>query len=171
MIVSTNLINIWLVEIKNFFGINIFTLIIKTCNLIAMIIGVGNDIVAISKIAEVYFKFEDKFLQRIYSNSEIEIAKSILKNNNQKRMINFLAKRFCVKEAFGKAIGLGLGRGINFKDIAVENNDLGKPLIKILPQKEQFLKKHLACQNYSIHLSLSDTEDLAFAVVIIEKIN
>ncbi|GDX36408.1 holo-[acyl-carrier-protein] synthase [Alphaproteobacteria bacterium] len=136
-----------------------------------MIIGVGNDIVAISKIAEVYFKFEEKFLQRIYSKHEVDAAKSLLKNNNQIRMINFLAKRFCAKEAFSKALGLGLGRGINFSDISIENNNLGQPLIKILPQKEQFLKKYLACQNYSIHLSLSDSEDLAFAVVIIEKIN
>lgn len=136
-----------------------------------MIIGVGNDIVAISKIAEVYFKFEEKFLQRIYSKHEVDAAKSLLKNNNQTRMINFLAKRFCAKEAFSKALGLGLGRGINFSDISIENNNLGQPLIKILPQKEQFLKKYLACQNYSIHLSLSDSEDLAFAVVIIEKIN
>ncbi|MFM7621301.1 MAG: holo-ACP synthase [Alphaproteobacteria bacterium] len=134
-----------------------------------MIIGVGNDIVAISKIAKIYYKFGDKFLQKVYSANEIKVAKSYLKNNNEIKLLSFLAKRFCAKEAFGKAIGLGLGRGINFKEISVENNQLGQPLIKILPQKIRFLKKHLACKDYKIHLSLTDTDELAFAVVIIEK--
>jgi holo-[acyl-carrier protein] synthase len=83
----------------------------------------------------------------------------------------FFSKRFAAKEAFAKAIGLGIGRGIDFLDIEVENNELGKPQIKILNNKEEFLKKHFNCKNFVIHLSLTDENPLAGAYVIIEKIS
>ena len=83
----------------------------------------------------------------------------------------FFAKRFAAKEAFSKAIGLGIGRGIDFKDIEVINDDLGKPKINILNNKEIFLKKHFNCENFNIHLSISDDKNAATAIVIIDKIS
>jgi len=136
-----------------------------------MILGIGNDIVAISRIKKIFLKFEDKFLKKIFCENEIMIARNL---QNQKKMDNlyaYLAKRFCAKEACAKALGIGLGRGINFSDIAVKNNHLGKAEIIISNEKINFIKQILSCQNFCIHLSLSDEKDLASAMVIIEKID
>ena len=132
-----------------------------------MIVGNGIDSVSINRIKDLAQKFQEKFQQRIFSQNEIVTAQKILP---EKRDF-FYAKRFAAKEAFSKAIGLGIGRGIDFVDIEVENNDLGKPFINILNGKKEFLLKKFNCKDLVIHLSLTDEGDLASAFVIIEKIS
>jgi holo-[acyl-carrier protein] synthase len=136
-----------------------------------MILGIGNDIVAISRIKKIFLKFGDKFLKKIYCENEIKIAKNYLNQGNNDKLYSYLAKRLCAKEACAKALGIGLGRGINFNDIAVINNHLGKPEIIIADEKINYVKQIFSCQNFYIHLSLSDEKDLASAMVIIEKID
>ena len=128
-----------------------------------MILGVGIDLVSIKRIQELRSQFKQKFLQKVFTENEVVAS--------QKKFSSeiFLAKRFAAKEAFSKALGLGLGRGINFCDIEIGNDDLGKPQIKILNGKEEFVKKHFCCEDFSIHLSLTDEDSLASAVVLIEK--
>ena len=128
-----------------------------------MILGVGIDLVSIKRIQELRSQFKQKFLQKVFTENEVVAS--------QKKFSSeiFLAKRFAAKEAFSKALGLGLGRGINFCDIEIGNDDLGKPQIKILNGKEEFVKKHFHCEDFSIHLSLTDEDSLASAVVLIEK--
>ena len=133
-----------------------------------MILGIGTDLISVKRIEKLILNFEKKFLQKIFVESEISKADSI--KISEKRTL-FYAKRFAAKEAFSKAIGLGIGRGIDFKDIEIGNDNLGKPQIKILNNKTEFLISHFGCQNFSIHLSLSDEKDLALAFVIIEKIS
>lgn len=131
-----------------------------------MILGVGIDTVSVSRIEKLILKSEDKFLRKIFTDFEINKAQS--KNLANLRSL-FYAKRFAAKEAFSKAIGLGIGRGINFKDIEIDNDKLGKPFIKILNQKEEFIKNHLSVENFVVHLSLSDEADHALAMVTISK--
>lgn len=133
-----------------------------------MILGVGVDLILVKRIESLLLKFEKKFSQKIFSTNEILTANSI-KNSVQR--ITFFAKRFAAKEAFAKALGLGIGRGINFLDIEVENDALGKPKIKILNDKINFVKNHFSCQNFTVHLSLTDEKNSAAAFVIIEKIS
>ena len=135
-----------------------------------MIIGIGNDIVAINRIKKIYQKFGYKFLEKCFDDSEIAIFNKRFKENFNGQ-INFLAKRFSAKEALVKALGIGIGRGINFKDIRIVNDQFGKPEIEILNNKLLFILNKLNCQKIKIHLSLSDTNELACAMVIIEKIN
>lgn len=132
-----------------------------------MILGIGIDLVSVSRVESLFFKFKDKFLQKIFTKNEIDQAKKIF--IVEKRIL-FFAKRFAAKEAFAKAIGLGIGRGINFQDIEIFNDKFGRPLIKILNNKERFLKKHFVCKKLSFHLSLTDENLMASAVVLIEKI-
>jgi len=135
-----------------------------------MIIGIGNDIVAINRIKKIYQKFEYKFLEKCFDDYEIAIFnKRFTKNFNGQ--INFLAKRFSAKEALVKALGIGIGRGINFKDIRIINDQFGKPEIEILNNKLSYILNKFNCQKIKIHLSLSDTNELALAIVIIEKIS
>lgn len=136
-----------------------------------MIIGVGTDLVSVGRIEHMMQQFGDKFSGKIFTDSEVERANQIkiTKDNILPRAL-FYAKRFAAKEAFAKAIGLGIGRGIDFKDIEVQNDDLGKPSIKILNDKESFLQKHFNCEKFAIHLSITDENPLASAIVIIDKI-
>lgn len=128
-----------------------------------MILGIGTDLVTVKRIDELKNQFKEKFLQRIFTKNEVIASRK--KSSSE----IFLAKRFAAKEAFAKALGLGIGHGINFNDIEVSNDKLGKPKIKILNGKEGFVKKHFHCESFSIHLSLTDEKSLASATVVIEK--
>ncbi|MBU6339602.1 MAG: holo-ACP synthase [Rickettsiales bacterium] len=131
-----------------------------------MIIGIGIDTVSVSRIEKLISESGDNFLKKIFTDSEINKAQS--KNLTNAKTL-FLAKRFAAKEAFSKAIGLGIGRGINFKDIEIDNDKLGKPFINILNQKEEFIKNHFSVKNFVVHLSLSDEADHAIAMVTISS--
>lgn len=115
-----------------------------------MIIGVGCDIVKISRIEKLIKESGERFLNKIFTALEIELAP----RNNQ---YNYFAKRFAAKEAVVKALGTGFGE-IAFHDIEITNNDLGKPIVNFNSLKG----------SYNIHLSLSDEEEYAVAYVVIE---
>lgn len=129
-----------------------------------MILGIGIDIVSVERIEKLLANFDQKFINKIFTSEEIKKANQV--NENKKAI--YFAKRFSAKEACSKALGLGIGRGVDFLDIEVENDELGKPSIKILNNKNEFIKEHFKVKNFLIHLSLSDEKNLATAKVIIE---
>lgn len=131
-----------------------------------MIIGIGADIVELRRIEDLLQKFGEKFCARIFTDLENERAKKAENSVNKAR---YYAKRFAAKEAFSKACGTGIGRGLDFCDIEIDNNSLGKPFIRILNGKDIFLKEIFACDEIFFHLSLSDEKELAQAFVVIEK--
>lgn len=122
-----------------------------------MILGVGIDLVSVARIAELLSKFGTKFEQRIFTDQEIKKAKTIkvLEDDNLARTV-FYAKRFAAKEAFSKAVGFGIGKIISFQDIQINNDELGKPFIKIASEKLNFLQDHFRAPRIDINLSLSD---------------
>ena len=123
------------------------------------ILGNGVDIVSNSRIKKSIKN--DKFINRIYSINEINESKKI------KNKANFFAKRFAAKEAFTKALGTGIGKGISLKDIEVFNDSSGKPNIKVRGLTNNFLKRKIKRNKYKIYLSLSDDDPWAQATVII----
>ncbi|MBM5782560.1 MAG: holo-ACP synthase [Pelagibacterales bacterium] len=131
-----------------------------------MILGIGIDTISVNRIEGLILKFGEKFQEKIFTDNEIN--KASLKSTPLQQIL-FYAKRFAAKEAFSKALGLGIGRGVDFKDIEIDNDSFGKPFIKILNQKDQFIKKHFNVNNFTIHLSLSDTKDSALAMVTISS--
>jgi len=127
-----------------------------------MIFGIGTDIVEIKKINSIYKKFGQKFLNRVFSKSEIDYFTS---KSSLKSALKSLAVRFSAKEAFVKALGIGIRNGINFKDINVEVDDLGKPYLILRGESLNMIN------NFSItryHLTLSHSNDYAIAVVLLE---
>ena len=123
------------------------------------IFGAGIDLIEISRINK---SIKNKnFIDRIYSKSEIQKARS-LKNKS-----SFFAKRFAAKEAFSKAIGTGFSEGISFKEISVVNNIKGKPIIKLSGKTKNIVLKKI--KKAKVHLSLSDEKKYAIAMVIIEQ--
>ena len=80
---------------------------------------------------------------------------------------NYFAKRFAAKESLVKAIGTGFRDGINFKDIEISNNKLGKPSYLINKKIRNFLKKKMNLNNFELFLSISDEKEYVISNVII----
>lgn len=85
----------------------------------------------------------------------------------KKNPSSFYAKRFAAKEALSKALGTGIRKGVNFKDIEILNDNLGKPSIQLKGSTANFIKKKIKNKKYSIYLSLSDDVPWAQATVIV----
>ena len=123
------------------------------------IFGVGTDIVRVSRIkSSLKNKF---FLSRIYNKDEVTKCK---KNKN---WTNCFAKRFAAKEAFSKALGTGISKGINFNEIIVLNERNGKPYIKLINKTKKIVEKKIKKKKYRISLSIADEKNYAVAFVTI----
>ena len=125
------------------------------------ILGIGVDIIQNSRIKKAIKN--KSFVNRIFSKPEITNSK---KKNNK---TNYFAKRFAAKEAFIKSIGIGIRKGINFKDIYVINDKFGKPNIKFSNKVNNLIVKKLKTRNFDIFLSLSDEKNYSIAFVVIQK--
>ena len=125
------------------------------------ILGIGVDIIQNSRIKKAIKN--KSFVSRIFSKSEITNSK---KKNNK---TNYFSKRFAAKEAFIKSIGIGIRKGINFKDIYVINDKSGKPNIKFSNKVNNLIIKKFKTRNFDIFLSLSDEKNYSIAFVVIQK--
>ena len=123
--------------------------------------GIGTDITNINRIKKLLKN--KKFLKRIYGIEEINVC------NKRKNKANCFAKRFAAKEAFSKALGTGISRGLNFKEIIIKNLTSGKPKIKLIGRTKIIFSKILKKRKYNIFLSLSDEKSFAVATVVISK--
>ena len=88
-----------------------------------MIIGIGSDLVDINRIKNSVDRFGNRFINRIFTSEERRKADS---SGNR---IAIYAKRFAAKEAAWKALGDGYRGGIKWKELAVVNNEYGKPIL------------------------------------------
>ena len=126
------------------------------------IIGVGIDIVETFRV-EKSLK-NKKFVTRIFSSKEISLSK---KYTNK---ISYFSKRFAAKEAFVKSIGTGFRNKINFKDISVVNDSLGKPFFIINKKIKNIIFKKFNTNNYEFLLSISDEKKYSIAITIFQKL-
>ena len=126
------------------------------------IVGNGVDIIKNSRVKNLIKN--PKFLSRIFSINEIKDSKKI------KNKTNFFAKRFAAKEAFVKSIGIGFRKGINFKDISVKKNKLGKPIISYNNKVKKILNKKFKSKKFNVYVSLSDEKYYSIAYVIVNKL-
>jgi len=133
-----------------------------------MILGIGTDLVNIHRIEKLISKFGLKFYNKIFSSSELEKFTDFAKNKDMK-ITSFCAKKFAAKEAFVKATGTGIGRGVNFNDITIGNNNLGKPIIELSERAQKFLEGNYKkkMKEICIHVSISDDYPFAHAMVTI----
>ena len=123
-----------------------------------MIIGIGTDIIEIERIARSTEQYGDRFIKRIYTETEINYCESF----KDKKALHYAA-RFAAKEAFSKAIGTGITDGFKFKEIGIRNEMNGKPIVELLGGLKE---KWGDCK---IHVSLSHTEGNAVAYVVMER--
>lgn len=127
-----------------------------------MIIGIGNDLIDIRRIAAALDRFGDRFLDRVFT--EVERAKS---DRRAERVASY-AKRFAAKEACAKALGTGLRHGVFWRDMGVINLPSGRPTLALTGgAARQLARITPAGHAPRIDLTLTDDFPLAEAFVII----
>lgn len=133
-----------------------------------MILGIGVDLLNLNRVEELYLGFSNKFAKKILSSEELLDFDKLSKNQ-----VSYLAKKFCAKEAFSKALGTGIGRGVDFCDITIAKNNLGKPYIKLSNSANQFIQKHynLNIDKVQIDLSITDEKPYINCFVVISSNN
>jgi holo-[acyl-carrier-protein] synthase len=128
-----------------------------------MIIGIGSDLIDITRIEKSIERFGDRFIQRCFT--DIERAKSDRRAN---RAASY-AKRFAAKEACSKALGTGLANGVFWKDMGVVNLPSGKPTMALTGGAADRLASLVPPGHEPvIHLTITDEYPYAQAFVIIE---
>ncbi len=125
-----------------------------------MIIGIGSDLVLISRVEDAIRRWGDRFIERVFCEEEIHYC--IKKRDSA----SSFAARFSAKEACSKALGTGISRGIRWKDICVVRKQGQAPTIELRGKAKDIAFK-LGVKN--IYLSITHEKDLAMTIVILEK--
>jgi holo-[acyl-carrier protein] synthase len=131
-----------------------------TANILGMIYGVGIDLVSIRRIERSINRWSDRFVQRVFTPDEAKVC-------YQKSFPpSAFALRFAAKEAFSKALGLGMTNGLKWREIEVYNQPSGRPDLKLHGTSFKLCRRKGIT---GIHLSLSDEGEYGVAMVVLEK--
>ena len=127
-----------------------------------MIYGIGVDLVKVARLAAAIERYGERFLNRVFTPREIAYCQRQTRGRD-----SAFALRFAAKEAFSKALGVGLRQdGIRWREVEVIPNPLGKPELSVSGRAADLCA---AAHITDMHLSLTDENDQALAVVILEK--
>src|ERR1700679_3317629 len=124
-----------------------------------MILGIGTDLIEITRIAKAYEKFGARFANRILLPDEIAYCES------HRNPAPFLAARFAAKEAISKAFGTGIGAQLGWQDMEIRRRESGEPWV-LLHGKGELLFEGRGAKR--VHLTLSHTEKHATAMAVLE---
>ena len=125
-----------------------------------MIVGIGIDIVDISRIDRLFREYGDQFAGRVLADAERPAFAA------SSRQVWFLANRFAAKEAFSKALGTGLRYPVTLHAISVNNDSAGKPVFGFHGPLPDYLARRGVTRH---HLGLSHEKGMACAVVVLEQ--
>ncbi len=124
------------------------------------VIGIGTDIVRVSRVRRILRKFPETFAERILHPDELQVFAS------HHSPASFTTKRFAAKEAAAKALGTGIAKGVSFHDISVTNNEQGQPILRFYGKTLE-IAEQMGVKNRFI--SLSDEGEYAIAHVVLES--
>jgi holo-[acyl-carrier protein] synthase len=125
----------------------------------AMILGLGIDVIEISRIRDAMERHGNRFRKRIFTDVEQGYCEKM-----PQPLLHYAA-RFAAKEAFSKAVGLGMTQGIRWVDIGVENEPSGAPRLRLEGRAADHAGRLGA---WATHVSLSHSHGVAAAVVVLE---
>ena len=125
------------------------------------ILGIGVDIIKNSRIKRLIIK--KSFIDRSFGKQEIKLSKK------EKKKVNYFAKRFAAKESFVKSLGTGFRENLNFKDIEILNDKLGKPYFFISKKIHNIINKKFKIKRFNLFLSISDEKDYSIAFTILQS--
>ena len=123
-------------------------------------IGIGVDIIKNKRIK--LSINNKKFITRIFGKNEISNSQKLINK------ISYLSKRFAAKEALVKALGTGFRDGLNFSDIQIHNNNMGKPYYVLSTKIKNLIKKKKKVKSFNLFLSISDEKEYSIAFAIIQ---
>jgi len=130
-----------------------------------MILGIGNDLIDITRIEKTLERFGERFVDRVFTETERK------KSDRRAQRAASYAKRFAAKEACSKALGTGFRKGVFWRDMGVVNLRSGKPTMALtggaLSRLEEITPDGMVAQ---IDLTLTDDFPLAQAIVIISAL-
>jgi holo-[acyl-carrier protein] synthase len=129
-----------------------------------MIYGIGTDIVQISRVEAALARSGPRFAEKILGPQELEKYHA-RRARSEVRGLRFLATRFSAKEAFSKAIGLGMRMPMTWRSAQMLNAPSGKPVIVCSGALEEFMREH----RLSAQVTISDEADYGVAFVIVTQ--
>jgi holo-[acyl-carrier protein] synthase len=129
-----------------------------------MIYGIGTDICDVRRIRASLDKHGERFARKILSDAELVTWKA-RSARWPERGIRYLATRFSAKEAFSKAVGLGLRMPMTWRLCEINNLSSGKPVIVL----HGGLKTWFEAQGLSAHVTVTDESDYAASFVVVER--
>jgi holo-[acyl-carrier-protein] synthase len=129
-----------------------------------MIYGIGTDICDIRRIRASLEKHGDRFAQKVLSDREMNTYR-VRSERWPERGVRYVATRFSAKEAFSKAIGMGMRMPMTWRLCEVAKLPSGQPTIVL----HGVLKEWFEAKGLTAHVSVSDESDYATSYVIVEK--
>ena len=129
-----------------------------------MIYGIGTDICDIRRIRASLDKHGERFAQKVLSDNEMHTYRARCERWPE-RGVRYVATRFSAKEAFGKAIGMGMRMPMTWRLCEVDKLPSGQPVIVL----HGVLKDWFEARGLSAHVSVSDESDYATSYVVVEK--
>jgi holo-[acyl-carrier protein] synthase len=130
-----------------------------------MIYGIGTDICDIRRLRAAFERRGQRFAEKVLGPGELAVfhARS---DKLAARGVSYLATRFSAKEAFSKAIGLGLRSPMTWRDCEILNSASGQPHIQLHGAlKQWFEERHLQA-----HVTLTDETDYAASFVVVQTV-
>jgi holo-[acyl-carrier protein] synthase len=128
------------------------------------IYGIGTDVIQVSRVAQVMTRTNGRFAEKVLGPDELRVYHA-RKARSEARGLAFLATRFSAKEAFSKAIGLGMHWPMTWRALQTLNEASGKPIVKASGE----LADWLAARGITARVTVSDERDYAVAFVIAES--
>ncbi len=128
-----------------------------------MIVGIGTDICDIRRMSQTLGRRGDRFVERVLGVAEIEIFRA-RRARVFARGLAFLATRFAAKEAFSKAIGLGMRMPMTWRSCEILNRAGGAPIVRL----HGALDDWFSARRLVAHVSVTDEADYAAAFVVVE---
>lgn len=129
-----------------------------------MVVGIGNDLLHIERMAKTYERTQGRIAQRILGPEEYQVFLA-RKARNAKRGMAYLCTRFAAKEAFSKGIGLGMHYPMTWQSVQTLNETSGKPYLKYSGALAQLMQE----RGWSAQVTITDEIEMVSAVVIVTK--
>ena len=129
-----------------------------------MIHGIGTDICDVRRIAATLARRGDRFAEKVLGPNELQVWRQ-RRAKVEARGIAYLATRFSAKEAFSKAIGLGMRTPMTWRACEVLNERSGKPVVRLHGE----LAAWFEARGLAAHVTVSDETDYAASFVVVEQ--
>ena len=129
-----------------------------------MIYGVGTDIIQIARLQAALARSGERFAAKILGPQEYEIFRA-RREAVEARGLRYLATRFAAKEAFSKAIGLGLRMPMTWRTAEILNAPSGQPMLVASGALQEFMQQH----RLTARISVSDEVEYAVGFAIVEQ--